>query len=68
MRGFIVIAVIVAALAVIGWMNADSWIAVACLVAGVWLVVLAIGRVTDHLRHQDLSTDPRKFPLDKNPG
>jgi hypothetical protein len=67
MRGFIVIAALIAVLGVVGWLNADSWIAVASLFLGVWLIGLAIRRVGDVLGHQDLSTDHRKFPLDKGP-
>lgn len=68
MRGFIIIGVLVVALAVVGYLNMDSWIAIACLLGVIWLVGLALSRIGDNLGHKDLSIDSRKFPLDKNPG
>lgn len=67
MRGFLIILALIVGLAVVGWMNAESWIAVACLAAVIFLVTVAIGQISDNLRHQDLSHDPRKTPLDKLP-
>ncbi len=66
MRGFLVILALILVLAGVAYLNLDSWIAILCIVAIVWLITLALSRVGDLMRGEDRSIDPR-IPRNKNP-
>ena len=68
MRGLLIIAGLIAILGELTWVYADSGIAIACVLAIVWLISLAIRRILGLAGHANEAPEPHRNPLDKLPG